>query len=517
MSRRPPAPPPDLPGYTVSKLLGSGGFADVYLYEQQLPRRSVAVKVLLPGAADAELLAQFDAEANLMAALSTHPAIVTIHQAGISRDGRPYLVMEHCSRPNLAARYRSERLGAAEVLRVGIRLAGAVETAHRAGILHRDIKPANVLTTDFGHPVLSDFGISVQSASVRGPAGRPSGESGSVGMSIPWSAPEVFTEHGGDERADIYSLAATLYTVLASRSPFDRPGGPNTSADLMNRIRTAPLPPIGRDDIPDALERVITRGMDRNRGARFATALDFARALQQVEASLRLSPTPIDVLDEDPQHAAEELGDTPATRVRALTVIHPQAPAAGAKQSGVPQFANPGTAAAGGGGGFAPPQGGQGGAAAGWSGPGTVVAAQQFSAPPPAQPARRSSSLLGWLGGAAVLAVAAVVAVLALNGGDDPAPPPSGPALPSMSPQGPMDVLPAPKVAVKVVDGKSVFSWAPPKGFADGDFYRWSTSPDGGYKTIRDTTVTVPKPSACLYLQAVSKAGTASETEHRCS
>lgn len=518
LSRRPPAPPPDLPGYTVSKLLGSGGFADVYLYEQQLPRRSVAVKVLLPGAADAELLAQFDAEANLMAALSTHPAIVTIHQAGISRDGRPYLVMEHCSRPNLAARYRSERLGAAEVLRVGIRLAGAVETAHRAGILHRDIKPANVLTTDFGHPVLSDFGISVQSASVRGPSGRPAGESGSVGMSIPWSAPEVFTEHGGDERADIYSLAATLYTVLASRSPFDRPGGPNTSADLMNRIRTAPLPPIGRDDIPTALERVITRGMDRNRGARFATALDFARALQQVEASLRLSPTPIDVLDEDPQHAAEEIGDTPATRVRALTVIHPQAAPAAGKQAGMPQFAAPGSSApTGGGGGFAaPPADGRAGWPAGGGPPPQHPPAAGPVAPSP--PARRRSAVLGWIGGAAVLVVAAVVAVVALSGGKDPAPPPSGPALPSMTVQGPVNLLGPPRqLTVKVVDGKSVFSWKPPEGFSDGDFYRWSTSADGGYKSIRATTVTVPQRSVCLYVQAVNAAGTPSRPEQTCS
>jgi hypothetical protein len=79
--------------------------------------------------------------------------------------------MEYCSRPNLAARYRAERLSVAEVLRIGVRIAGAVETAHRAGILHRDIKPANVLTTDFGHPVLSDFGISVSRTSPQALAG----------------------------------------------------------------------------------------------------------------------------------------------------------------------------------------------------------------------------------------------------------------------------------------------------------------------------------------------------------
>jgi eukaryotic-like serine/threonine-protein kinase len=334
VTRRAPSSPPELDGYTVTKLLGSGGFADVYLYEQRLPRRPVAVKVLVPGAADGELLAQFDAEANLMAALSTHPAIVTIHQAGIAADGRPYLVMEYCSRPNLSVRYRADRMSVAEVLRIGVRLSGAVETAHRAGILHRDIKPANVLTTDFGHPALTDFGISVHSApsSVSATADvAPASVGGTVGMSIPWTAPEVFAEGaGGDEHADSYALAATLYTVLARRSPFDRPGGPNGSADLINRIRSRPVPPIGRADVPPSLERVLTRAMDKNPAARYPTALDLGRALQQVETELRLAPTPVDVLDEDAA-AAELRGSdpvaglgTPATRIRSLTVVDPQ-------------------------------------------------------------------------------------------------------------------------------------------------------------------------------------------------
>src|SRR5690625_4811379 len=87
---------------------------------------------------------------------SAHPPIVTIYHADTAGDGRPYLVMEYCPRPNLSVRYRTAPLGVAESVRIGIRLAGAVETAHRAGILHRDIKPANVLTTDYGWPALTD-------------------------------------------------------------------------------------------------------------------------------------------------------------------------------------------------------------------------------------------------------------------------------------------------------------------------------------------------------------------------
>ncbi|WP_037366099.1 serine/threonine-protein kinase [Nakamurella lactea] len=534
MARRPPAPPPDLPGYTVSKLLGSGGFADVYLYEQHLPRRSVAVKVLIPGAADHELLAQFDAEANLMAALSTHPAIVTIHQAGISGDGRPYMVMEYCSRPNLSARYRAERLTVGEVLRIGIRLAGAVETAHRAGILHRDIKPANVLTTDFGHPVLSDFGISVQSST---PQALAAG-GGAVGMSIPWTAPEVFGEQtGGDERADVYSLAASLYTVLARRSPFDRPGGPNGSADLISRIRSAPLPALGRSDVPPSLERVIARAMDKNPAARYATALDFARALQQVEGELRLAPTPIDVLDEDPATAAEQLGDSPATRVRALTVIEPEptraadGPIGAVPPSVMPEYdlppgfpaamasANEQTVVR------------EPGDAAGRPG---SLPVQHHGRHHPGSPSTahtagasgaRHSRLPLLIGGGVLVVAAAVVAVLLSTRGTDTGPgpvPPSGDLLATSTQQQAVAPPPDPVVALTgtVVDGKSVFSWRNPRP-QTGDFYSWqrtdvTTGDEGQARNTQQTRITVDAPDACIIVKVVRN-GQPSGDESTCA
>ena len=117
----------------------------MFLYEQQLPRRKVAVKVLLTEELGRDTRAQFVAEANLMAQLSAHPFIVTIFHADVSADGRPYFVMEYCSGPSLAERYKREPFAVEDALRTGIRLAGAVATAHAAGILHRDIKPANVL------------------------------------------------------------------------------------------------------------------------------------------------------------------------------------------------------------------------------------------------------------------------------------------------------------------------------------------------------------------------------------
>lgn len=285
--RREASQPPRLPGYTVQRLLGSGGSADVFLYEQELPRRSVAVKVLL-ASVDAETRAAFEREADLTARLSHHPSIVTVYQAGLAGDGRPYLVMEYCGRPGLGQRYRSERFEVAEVLQLGVRLASAVETAHRAGILHRDIKPGNVLTNDFGRPVLSDFGIAA-TVDAGGPA---------VGMSIPWAAPELLqADPHGDARSDVYSLAATLFSALAGRSPFERPGGGNEAADLVGRIeRGAPVPFV-RDDVPDRLRTVLARAMAREPQQRHARAVDLAHDLRAVEADLGLPQTPLDVAD----------------------------------------------------------------------------------------------------------------------------------------------------------------------------------------------------------------------------
>ncbi|MGX1584451.1 serine/threonine-protein kinase [Microbacterium sp. NPDC055502] len=313
MSRR-PSPPPALPGFTYVEPLGTGGFADVFLYEQEMPRRRVAVKVLLADRISSGAAQEFADEANVMAMLSTHPAIVTIYQAGVAGDGRPYLVMEYCPRPNLQLRSRKEPFSVAEALRVGVQVAGAVETAHRAGVLHRDIKPANILVTEYNRPALTDFGI----ASTTGATGEASG------MSIPWSPPESFAEPPqSGPRTDVWALGATLYTLLAGRSPFERPGERNSSADLIERIERAALPPLGRPDSPESLQRLLERAMAKNPDDRFPSAVAFARALQKVQIELSHSVTPIDIVDDHPP--AEDLEDDNdgLTRVREIVSIDP--------------------------------------------------------------------------------------------------------------------------------------------------------------------------------------------------
>ncbi|TFD92042.1 serine/threonine protein kinase [Cryobacterium lactosi] len=341
--RRPPSVAPELPGYEFLSILGSGGFSDVFLYQQRLPRRRVAVKVLLTEQLNPSTQAQFVDEANLMAQLSTHPYIVTIYHADVAGDGRPYFVMEHCSGPSLAERYKREKFGVEDALRTGVRLAGAIATAHSAGILHRDIKPANVLTNDFGWPALTDFGISssldeelpVQTSTGGhrrpGPESTGTGESQSVGMSVPWSPPEMFEDDPRpDVRSDVFSLAATIHTLLAGQTPFEIHGRSNGTLDLVGRIERGAITPIGRDDVPRALVAVLAKAMATRRDDRFATAVDFARALQRVELELGYAPTGIDIpTGAGVQHVKP---DAPAgddeTRARSVVSIAAQAPAA---------------------------------------------------------------------------------------------------------------------------------------------------------------------------------------------
>lgn len=339
--RRAASQPPELPGYDYVKVLGSGGFSDVFLYDQRLPRRKVAVKVLLTEELNAATRAQFVAEANLMAQLSAHPYIVTIYHADVASDARPYFVMEYCSGPSLADRYKRETFSVEDALRTGVRLSSAIATAHAAGILHRDIKPANVLTNAFGWPALTDFGISstleeelpvhtTTAEQIREQAADTGTGSGqSVGMSVPWSPPEMFEdEPQPDVRSDVFSLAATIHTLLAGRTPFEVVGRSNGTLDLIGRIERGVITPIGREDIPRSLVAVLQKGMATRRTDRFSSAVDFARALQRVELELGYTPTSIEVpnLVVTPEARPEGGEDADETRVRSVSTIAVQKP-----------------------------------------------------------------------------------------------------------------------------------------------------------------------------------------------
>lgn len=326
MPKRLPSTPPILPGLTYVRPLGSGGFADVFLYEQDMPRRSVAVKVMPSDVRDPELRRMFNAEADVLAHLSAHPSIVTVYQAGISADGRPYIVMEYCP-GSLSQRYRIERLPVEEVLGVGVRMASALESAHRAGLIHRDVKPSNILITSFGVPVLADFGIS-SSLTHRA-------DDAVLAMSVPWSAPEVIAEDTvGTVASEVWSIGATVYSLLAGHSPFERmEKGQNSREQLRRRILNASYPRMTRPDVPVEVQTVLARAMARDPGARYPSAAAFAEALRDAQLALGYPPTPIEVAVDEwaPAPSAVDFSDAAprgAVRSRVLqpTVRHTDEP-----------------------------------------------------------------------------------------------------------------------------------------------------------------------------------------------
>ncbi len=317
MTTRNPTSPPVLDGYEAIELIGSGGYADVFLYQQLSPSQPVAIKVMTGDGTGSKLSSNlFQTEANTMAKVSSHPFIAQVFHAGVSNDGRPYLVMEYYPNDNFQKRARQEHMTVGEVLRTGVQLASAVETAHRAGILHRDIKPANILTSEYGKPGLTDFGI----ASGHGP------DAGASGVSIPWAAPEAITGAATDTRSDIYSLAATVYTLLAGRSPFEISGGDNTQLALIGRIERDTVPPTGRDDVPDLLESILANAMAKNPDHRPRTAADFGRQLQSVESAMRLPETTLDLKNESrsPRSRVDAV-DEDATRIKGVAELDAQA------------------------------------------------------------------------------------------------------------------------------------------------------------------------------------------------
>ncbi len=310
MSTRRPATPPRIPGARYLSFLGSGGFADVYLYEQQIPRREIAVKVMRRGATE-EMRRAFRAEANLMARMSSHPSILSVYGAGEADDHRMYLMMEYCPPPHLGALLRERRLTVSNTLEMGIQIAGAVETLHRAGIVHRDIKPANILMTAFHHPVLTDFGIATYVGDPR-PA---------EGFSVPWSSPEQATGVGeAGVAGDVYSLAATVYTMLAGHAPFEIEDGDNSEIAVINRVLRSPVPSTGRFDVPEEMERVLATAMAKEPQQRYADALEFARALQSVQSLLHQQPTSVDVLAQAPAEPGSSEPDDDATRMAVRTI-----------------------------------------------------------------------------------------------------------------------------------------------------------------------------------------------------
>ena len=290
-------------GFDDACIAGRGGFGIVYRCRQPSLDRVVAVKVLSPDP-DHMDRARFLREQQAMGRLSGHPNIVHVLQPGITYTGRPYIVMPFHRRDSLDSWITKHgALTAAEALAVGVKLAGALETAHRAGVLHRDIKPGNILLTEYGEPQLTDFGI----ARITG------GEEttrGLVAGSPAYTAPELLSGADASVVTDIYGLGATLFTALAGRPAFARRQGEQVFAQLL-RIGTDPLPDLRVAGVPDAVCTVIESAMARDPAERPATAAELGGALRRAgeHIGLALADIPLPIVDEDdrPFRPADEV------------------------------------------------------------------------------------------------------------------------------------------------------------------------------------------------------------------
>ena len=313
--RRPSAVPamdqaPALPGLRPLRPLDLGGTAAVYLYEQEGLNRPVAVKVAIQGNMDRQTHQLFLREAKTLARLSTHPCILSIHQALVSDDGRDCLVLEYAPGGSCKSIMLRGGMDQEGVLDLGVRMASALYCAHERGILHRDVKPSNFLITDQGLSVLADFGIS---SSIYG--GERTG-----GLSIPWAAPEVLANRsGGSEASDIYSLGASLFGMLAGRSPYEYAYRARDENHLAQLIMTAETPVLHMGEASPMLAAVLEKAMAHDRDDRYYSALEFGRALQEVQQRLYGHATPFIGEGIDPYPKADACSHTQSGTIAGWT------------------------------------------------------------------------------------------------------------------------------------------------------------------------------------------------------
>ena len=296
-----PMRPPKLPGYDFVQMLGSGATATVYLYNQRMPARPVAVKASAK-TLDPRAAALFNREANFMAKLSSHPYILPVYGAGVTSDGHGYIVIEYAPGGTYNSIMKARSMTCEQVLDLGIKLSSALFTAHRKGIIHRDIKPSNILINAHNMPMLADFGI----------AGSVYGRPG-VGFTIAWAAPEVLAQGGGgNESSDIYSLGATLFAMLIGQSPYEYFYA-DVLGDSQRQVRAErlksvilnnPLPKLNRPDVPAEVERVLRKALSRTPEDRYYSALEFARDMQRVQQALygRAVQTTVEGVPDYPQN-----------------------------------------------------------------------------------------------------------------------------------------------------------------------------------------------------------------------
>ena len=277
-------------GYKIEEVLGRGGMGTVFLATHERLARKVALKVIAPElAADEDFRARFLRESQLAASLD-HPNVIPIYDAD-DVGGVLYIAMRYVDGSSLLTLIRQRgSLALAETLQIAEQVAGALDAAHRAGLVHRDVKPANILLAESGqHVYLCDFGLAKRTTS------QTVTRVGFFLGTVDYSAPEQIEGRQVDRRADLYSLGCVVFHCLAGRPPFVRD---SELAVLNAHLHDAP-PALSevRPGLPRALDGVLARTLAKEPADRYPSGADFVAALKaaiggEAAEATRAAPAP---------------------------------------------------------------------------------------------------------------------------------------------------------------------------------------------------------------------------------
>ena len=342
--------------YEILSPLGSGGMGEVYRARDTRLDRTVAIKVLnsqLVG--NAELRARFEREARIVSQLQ-HPHICVLHDVGV--DGSTeFLVMEYLEGESLADRLKRGPLPQAELLRIAIQLADALEKAHRAGVVHRDLKPGNVMLTKLGAKLL-DFGLAKPAAATAatgargsssataltaaltqtGPAitpGTPLSTAGALIGTVQYMSPEQIQGVDADARSDVFAFGAMLFEMATGKRAFEG----KTGASIVGQILAVDPPPASavRPEVSPSLDRLIRLCLEKDPDERIQTAHDLKLNLQAITDE---KPAPTAAPVQERSRARERAGWMGAVAAALvlgalgmLLLYHPAKPAPGMRTS----------------------------------------------------------------------------------------------------------------------------------------------------------------------------------------